>query len=204
MSAVFPGAPAFFAAACRLVGAAARLTKGLEVRGLEHLPRSGPVLVAGNHVSLIDGPLVGAVIGRARMPSFMVKREMFAFPPMAWTLRRLGGIPIDRGARGGDLKALRATLGALKAGGCLVVFPEGTRSRDGRPLKPKSGVGLLARLSGAPVVPVRAVNTESAFSGERPFRLSFGPALTAPRDPQDARAADQAFAEAVMNRIFEL
>lgn len=204
MTPTFPGAPAFYRAACRLVYTTAALAKGVSLEGLEHLPASGPVIVAGNHVSMIEGPLVGWAVGRKRLPLFVVKEEMFRFPPLGWALRELGGIPIDRGAKGGDLKALRTTLSAIKAGGCMVVFPEGTRARAGERLKPKSGVGLLARLSGAMVVPVRARHTESAFSGERPFRLTFGPPLSAPKSPEDARAADQAFAEAVMDAIFAL
>lgn len=204
MTPTFSGAPPFFRAACGVVGAFAGLTKGLSVSGLEHLPAAGPVIVAGNHVSLIEGPLVGCVVGRVRLPSFMVKEELFRFPPLGWTLRELGGIPLDRGARG-DVKALRRALNVLEAGGCMVVFPEGTRSKDGKPLKPKAGVGLLARQSGAAVVPVRARNTLSALSGERPYRLTFGPPLPAPpRDPADSREADRAFAEAVMAAIFAL
>ena len=204
MTPTFPGAPAFYRAACRFVYTSAWLAKGLSLEGFENLPVSGPVIVAGNHVSMIEGPLVGYAVGRKRLPLFVVKREMFSLPLLGWALRELGGIPIDRGAKGGDLKALRTTLGAIKSGGCMVVFPEGTRSRDGKPLKPKSGIGLLARLSGAPVVPVRARNTDSAFSGERPFRLTFGAPMWAPEDPADSRTADQEFAEAVMKRIFEL
>lgn len=203
MSPTFPGAPPFFRAACAVVRAAADVTKGLSLEGLENLPASGPVIVAGNHVSLIEGPLVGYAVGRKRLPSFIVKEELFRFPPLAWTLRELGGIPLDRGGRG-DVKALRSALTVLERGGCMVVFPEGTRSRDGKPLKPKAGVGLLARQSGAPVVPVRARNTMSAFSGERPYRLTFGAPLYAPKDPADPREADRAFAEAVMARIFTL
>lgn len=203
MTPTFSGAPAFYRAACRLVYTAAALSKGVSLEGLENLPASGPVIVAGNHVSMIEGPLVGWAVGRKRLPLFVVKQEMF-FPPMGWALRELGGIPIDRGAKGGDLKALRTTLSAIKAGGCMVVFPEGTRAREGERLKPKSGVGLLARLSGAPVVPVRARHTESAFSGERPFRLTFGAPLSAPKSPADSRSADQTFAEAVMAAIFAL
>ena len=203
MNPTFSGAPPFFRAACCVVRAAAGLMKGVSLEGLENLPPSGPVIVAGNHVSLIEGPLVGWAVGRVRLPSFVAKEELFRFPPLAWTLRELGCIPLDRAGRG-DVRALRSALTVLEGGGCMVVFPEGTRSRDGKPLKPKAGVGLLARQSGAPVVPVRARNTASAFSGERPFRLTFGAPLKAPQDPADPREADRAFAEAVMAAIFAL
>ncbi|TBR24830.1 1-acyl-sn-glycerol-3-phosphate acyltransferase [bacterium] len=204
MTPTFSGAPPFFRAACAVVRGFAGLTKGLSLEGLEHLPPSGPVIVAGNHVSLIEGPLVGYAVGRVRQPSFMIKEELFRFPPLGWTLRELGGIPLDRGGRG-DVKALRRALNVLAGGGCMVVFPEGTRSKDGQPLKPKAGVGLLARQSGAPVVPVRARNTLSALSGERPYRLTFGaPVPAPPKDPEDSRSADRAFAEAVMAAIFAL
>lgn len=203
MTPTFTGAPPFFRAACAVVRAAAELTKGLSIEGLQNLPASGPLIVAGNHVSVIEGPLVGYAVGRVRLPSFIAKEELFRFPPLAWTLRELGCIPLDRGGRG-DVKALRGALTVLGSGGCMIVFPEGTRSKDGKPLKPKAGVGLLARQSGAAVVPVRARNTLSAVSGERPYRLTFGAPLRAPADPPDPRAADQAFAEAVMAAIFAL
>lgn len=203
MTGTFSGAPPFFRAACAVVRGFAGLTKGVSLEGIENLPKTGPVIVAGNHVSMIEGPLVGWAVGRVRLPSFIVKEEMFRFPPLAWTLRELGGIPLDRGGRG-DVKALRSALTVLERGGCMVVFPEGTRSKDGKPLKPKAGVGLLARQSGAAVVPVRARNTMSALSGERPYRLTFGKPLSAPKDPADSREADRAFAEAVMAAIFAL
>lgn len=202
MSPVFPGAPAFFSAACRAVAAAAAGTKGVRCEGLENLPPSGAVIVAVNHVSMIDPPLVGSLIGRVRLPSFVAKEELFRVPGLAWCLRGLNCIPLDRGR--GDVRALRSALAVLESGGCMVVFPEGTRSRDGRPGKPKAGVSLLARQSGAPVVPVRVRNTESALSGERPYRVTFGPPLRPPPEPDAAREADRAFAEAVMAAIFAL
>lgn len=202
MSAFFPGASPLFCVATTLVRGLAAATKGLRLEGLENLPAAGPVLVAVNHVSVIEGPLVGSVVGRVRRPSFLGKEELFRVPLLGWCLRNLDCIPLDR-ARG-DVRALRSALAVLAGGGCLIVFPEGTRSRDGKPGKPKAGVGLLARQSGAAVVPVRARNTGSAFSGERPFRLTFGAPLRAPGDPADPKEADRAFAEAVMAAIFAL
>lgn len=127
-----------------------RLLFGLRSRGRELVPSQGPVLLVANHSSLLDPPLVG---GLARRPvSFLAKAELFELPLFGWFLRRLGAKPLRR--EGGDPGALRMALRVLEAGGVLLVFPEGTRGEEGVLRSPKPGAGMLAVLSGAPVVPV--------------------------------------------------
>lgn len=172
----------------------------LRVRGLERIPASGAVIVASNHVSNIDPPLVGWAALPVRSLRYLGKRELFQIPGLAWFMRNVGVIPLDRGRA--DVGAVRTALDVLGRGRCLLVFPEGTRSRDGRPGRPRGGVGFLAGKSGAPVVPARVVNT-GRFLAFAPLEVRFGEPLRFTGDPAD-RAQCQAFADLVMERVFSL
>lgn len=127
-------------------------------RGTEHIPRTGPVIVAANHISVLD-PLVLAdflVFGAGRLPRYLAKAELFAGRgPLARVLRGAGQIPVVRGTADAG-RALQAAVAALQEGRCVTVYPEGTVSRDPEkwPMLPRTGVARLALLSGAPVVPV--------------------------------------------------
>ena len=127
--------------------------------GLEHLPSSGGVIVASNHLSLLDVPLLGYAIPReSRFPA---KPELFANPLLARFLLSLGGFPIARGE--GDRKALSFSEEVLRQGGVLGIFPEGTRSRNGE-LRPfHRGVALLAMGAGVPIVPAAIAGTDRSL-----------------------------------------
>lgn len=172
----------------------------LKVSGLEHVPAQGAALIAGNHVSFIDPPLVGWAALPKRSLRYLAKMELFRIPILGWFMRNVGCIPLDRSRA--DVGAVRAALEVLGRGRCLLVFPEGTRSRDGRPGRPRGGVGFLAGKSGAPVVPARVVNTER-FLSLGGLEVRFGEPLRFAGDPAD-RAQCQAFAELVMQRVFSL
>lgn len=156
-----------------------RLYFGLRVRGRSHVPRSGPVLLVANHSSVLDPPLVAAATPRP--VSFLAKAELFRVPGFGRLIRALHAHPVRR--EGGDPAALRVGLRILDSGGTLLVFPEGTRGPEGvlRPAKP--GAGMLAVLSGAPVVPVYIQGTGRACPRgsrwPRPVRVTvtFGPPL---------------------------
>lgn len=178
----------------------ARAVWGFRVSGLEHLPPRGPLIVAGNHVSLLDGPLVAMGASPLRYMRFLGKAEIFKVPLLGWYLRKAGAIPLDR--KKGDVAALRAALDILGSGGCLALFPEGTRSKTGRPGRPKAGVGFLAGQTGATVVPARLINTDR-FPRGRPLEVRFGPGLKFCGDSSD-REECLAFAEKVMERVFAL
>lgn len=172
----------------------------LRVTGLENVPRTGAAIVACNHVSLVDGLALALAATPARALRFLGKAELFRVPVLGWYLRSVGMLPLDRGK--GDVAAMRAALGILKGGGCLGLFPEGTRSKTGSPGRPKPGISFLAGQAAAPVVPARVVNTEK-FPRLLPIEVRFGPSLRFEGDPRD-RARCQAFAEAVMRRIAAL
>jgi glycerol-3-phosphate dehydrogenase (NAD(P)+) len=131
--------------------------------GREHLPRTGPLLLASNHRSFLDPFVIGTV---ARRPVYyMAKRELFEKRWQAWILNALGAFPVDRGAGDGDAMATARAI--LERGDCVVVFPEGTRVRPGPLGAPRRGIGRLALETGAPVVPIAVIGTEDVRSGWR-------------------------------------
>lgn len=172
---------------------------GVKVTGLEQVPRSGPLLVACNHVSLVDPPLLATAIRRVRRPHFLGKKELFVPPLLGRFFRALGAIPLDRG--GADLGAMREALALLRRGGALAIFPEGTRVRPGQSRPPKTGVAFLSAHAGAPVVPVRVVGTAD-FPWGRPLEIRFGPPLPAAKD--GGREAASSYARAVMQAVNSL
>ncbi len=180
-----------------------RVFSRIEVRGLEKVPGSGPLIIACNHLSNADPPALLSYTALVRLPNIIAKRELFSIPLLGWALRKWGAIPVDRARAGGDLGALRGCLTALKRGGCLVIFPEGTRAK-GRRLKPKPGVALMAHKSGAPVLCVRIFNSEN-FSKLGKITIKYGPMRTfEPPADGDLKSAYASFSEAVMSDIFSL
>ena len=118
--------------------------------GIDCIPSQGPAIIAANHVSYLDPPLLGAVTPRPIR--FVAKRELFALPLLGRFLRSIGTFPVERSRP--DLRAVRHSLRVLERGELLGIFPEGTRNKRGG-LKPfLEGVGWLAIKSRAPVIPV--------------------------------------------------
>jgi 1-acyl-sn-glycerol-3-phosphate acyltransferase len=135
----------------------------LERIGREHIPSSGPVLLAANHRSFLDPFVIGALTRRPVY--YMAKRELFERRWQAWLLNSLGAFPVDRGA--GDQDAMATARAILDRGDCVVIFPEGTRVRRGPLGKPHRGVGRLALQTGARVVPIAVIGTEDVRRGWR-------------------------------------
>ncbi len=135
----------------------------LDRRGREHVPSSGPVLLAANHRSFLDPFVIGTLTRRPVY--YMAKRELFERPWQAWILSSLGAFPIDRGR--GDEHAMSTARAILERGDCVVIFPEGTRVRPGPLGNPHRGVGRLALQTGARVVPVAVIGTEDVRRGWR-------------------------------------
>lgn len=134
-----------------------RLIFRIRVVGLEHLPRTGPVLIAGNHTGFLDGPLVFMMLPRPS--SLLVKSELYS-GPWARVLAFARQIPVRRGSP--DRAALGRALEVLAGGGALGVFPEGTRG-EGRLESIQHGIGYLALRAGCPVVPVVCLGTAQAL-----------------------------------------
>ncbi len=167
----------------------------LRVEGEANIPRDGPLLVACNHTSNLDPMVIGGYFPRTLFA--MAKREMYFARPVAWFLAGCNCIPVDRGAA--DRRAVVRALDVLQRRGRLLIFVEGTRSRDGTMHRAEAGVGFLARRSGATILPVALSGTDEKGSPGRglmgrreivlrygaPFRLD----LTGRRD--DSAIADE-------------
>ncbi len=108
--------------------------------GHEQIPKTGGVLLVANHCSFLDPPLIGCQV--QRVVHYMTKEELLRIPVLGWTLRHLNTIPIRR--EGIDRKALERAVEVLKRGEVLLVFPEGTRSHDGKIQSPRRGAGMIA------------------------------------------------------------
>jgi 1-acyl-sn-glycerol-3-phosphate acyltransferase len=177
----------------------------LRVVGAEHLPRSGPVLVAGNHTGFLDGPIVFMMLPRPSM--FLVKSELYS-GPWAKVLAFARQIPVRRGAP--DRTALGRALDVLAAGGVLGVFPEGTRG-EGRLENIQHGIGYLALRAGCPVVPVVCRGTAEALPKGKvlprlraPVDVIFGPVfeIEVHGDPRSRTAIAEA-AEQVRRHLLD-
>src|SRR3954468_24634239 len=166
--------------------------------GREHIPADGPVILAANHRSFLD-PFVIATLAR-RPLYYVAKRELFERRWQGWLLNALGAFPVDRGS--GDRDMIDTAKAILARGDAVLIFPEGTRIRPGSLGRPKRGVGRLALETGAPVVPVAVIGTESIRAGWRirphKVRIRIGRPLTFPRVDN----ASPELAAAVTERIW--
>ena len=147
----------------RLLGVLLRTVWRPRVEGLEHVPPSGPLLVASNHLSFIDSIVIPLVI--PRHVSFLAKEEYFTSRrlrdlPMRVFVIAMGAVPVARDQTTDAQASLNVALGVLERGGAFGIYPEGTRSRDGRLYRGRTGVGWLALSSGASVLPVGLVGTD--------------------------------------------
>ena len=137
--------------------------------GMEHVPKTGPVIFAANHRSFLD-PFVIAMLTR-RPVYFVAKKELFERRSQAWLLNQLGAFPVERET--GDRQSMATARAILERGDCVAIFPEGTRVRRGPLRAPRRGVGRLALETGAPVVPVAVIGTDRVRRGLliRPCRV---------------------------------
>ena len=155
----------FYHPGTAIAGFLARLLFRARVEGVEHMPRTGPFIVASNHCSNLDPPILGWATGYQidRVVHFMAKAEMRRWPIVGWMASQTGVYFVRRGEA--DRAAQRFSLEALAAGRPIAIFVEGTRSRDGRLTAGRPGAALLAIRSGAPIVPVAIAGTQRIFPG---------------------------------------
>jgi len=147
----------------------------LKVSGQHHIPKTGGVLIAANHASYLDIPILGC--GMPRRASFMGRLDLFA-GPVGWLMRYLGWIPIrrERVDRGGFEEA----ISRIKAGGAVIIYPEGSRTEDGRLQPGKPGVGMIVAATGCPVIPAYLAGTFDVLPPGakrirlRPMRVTYG------------------------------
>jgi 1-acyl-sn-glycerol-3-phosphate acyltransferase len=136
-----------------------RVVGSWQVEGRQNVPAEGALILAPNHLSYLDPPLVGCALQRPVW--FMAKVELFRRAPAAWFMTALHSFPVQRGT--GDRAALKRTLDLLAAGKAVALFPEGTRSQTGELGEPELGIGMIALRSGAPVVPMAIAGTDSVY-----------------------------------------
>ena len=192
----------------------ARLIYRPVIEGQENIPRTGPLLLASNHLSFIDSIVIP--LAAPRRVVFLAKSEYFTGHGIRGVLRRwlftaLGAVPVERGTLGAAQEALDAALEILKDGLAFGIYPEGTRSRDGRLYRGRTGVAWLAVTAGCPVVPVALSGTQdiqpvgSRIPRIRRVTVRFGEPLDFShlRDAKPGPARREA-TDAVMAAIHEL
>lgn len=173
--------------------------------GAERVPRTGPVILAANHASYLDPPLIGT--GLPRLVHFLARNDLFDHPLLGALLRSWKVVPVDRDGAGAA--GLKAILDRLLAGGAILLFPEGTRSHDGQLQPARPGVGLIIAKSACPVVPVRVFGTYEAWSRHqrrpRPRRLAvtYGAPLDFAEQRAEAKTASKARLKAIYQGIAE-
>lgn len=188
----------------RLLVATILGSRRVHVEGLDNVPGLGGALLVGNHVGTADPPLTGALIPRLDV-YYMAKSEPFSRRWVRWLFRGFNAYPVVRGSA--DRAALRHTLDLLRDGHVVLVYPEGSRSPDGRLREPQAGVGFLARHGGVPVIPVAVWGTEKVLPrGSRRIHrdhvhVSYGPPVSLASSRGDAKSDNRAVAAAIMQAI---
>ena len=197
--------PLFYSGCTLLMKALLLSLSRWQVNYQGEMPKSGPLIIAANHVNMVDPPLLSASIPRRIV--FMAKREIY-FSPGGIFVRLFGAFPVRRGEP--DRQALRQAEAVLREGLALGMFPEGTRSRTAQMQRPKAGTSLIALRSGAPIVPVGITGTEAisglGFIFRRPkITVNVGRPFTLP--PQEGKLTgahlDQ-LSDFIMERVAEL
>jgi 1-acyl-sn-glycerol-3-phosphate acyltransferase len=169
----------------------------------ERVPLTGPVILAANHASFIDPPLVGA--GITRDINYLARESLFRFPGIGALLRSWNSVPVDR--EGGGAAGLKAILDRLLAGGAIILFPEGTRTRDGKLQPARSGIGLTVIKSDAPVVPVRVFGTYEAYGRHlklprpRPIAVKYGRPMNFEKLRAEAKVCSKRWLKEIYRQI---
>lgn len=210
--AILNGSPAFwFMLKFVLAGPALRLLFRPKVTGLEHIPAAGGAIVAANHVSYLDSLLLALVIPGRRV-IFLTKAKYIDKPLLHPILVGAGVIPVAGDSPAATAAAVAAAAAAAREGRLVGIFPEGTRSPDGRLHRGRTGVARIAFASGVPVIPAGITGTDLALPRgkklprPRPVRISFGPPilLAAPGSAGEIAAASRSATGQVMTAIAAL
>ncbi|MEU8591087.1 lysophospholipid acyltransferase family protein [Streptomyces sp. NPDC048664] len=198
-----------------VIGPLLRLVFRPRIEGLENVPADGAAIVAGNHLSFSDHFLMPAIL--KRRITFLAKAEYFTGPGVKGRLtaaffRAIGQIPVDRSGKDAGQAAIREGVGVLGKGELLGIYPEGTRSHDGRLYKGKVGVAVMALRAGVPVIPCAMIGTfEAQPPGQRlpsihPVTIRFGKPLEFSRydGMEDEKAVLRAVTDEIMYAILTL
>ncbi len=172
-----------------------RAAYSIRPEGTEHIPRRGPAIIAANHLSFLDSFFIPLCVDRRKV-TYLAKVDYFRSWKTAWFFRAVGQIPVDRDDRKASQAALDVGLQVLAEGKLLGIYPEGTRSPDGRLYRGRTGVARLALRSGAPVIPCGITGSQEVMpkgarvpklhgeSGRIRVRVRFGEPLDLSRYAQ--------------------
>lgn len=185
-----------------------RFTGGVTLIGQENIPKTGGVILAANHISYLDPPVVGCYL--RRQLHYMAKEELFRSRVVGAWMRWVGTFPVRRGTP--DRKALKHAIDLLGQGRIVCIFPEGTRSPDGKLQAPELGIGLIALRSGAPIVPAAIIGTDKVLPphSTRLYRhrvkVVYGRPLTFPSlcQGKETRQSLEEVGQSTMSAISEL
>lgn len=166
---------------------------GVRVEGAEHIPETGAVILAPNHKSNFDPPIVGVAV-KNRVVHYMAKEELFKNPIFAWILRQFGAFPVKRGSV--DRIAIRRAVKELKEGNMLGIFPEGTRIQREGLGRFHSGMASLAFMTGTPILPVAVIGTIPLPKKKEPIVVLIGKPI-----PVEKQKAEDDKVKALNDRV---
>lgn len=159
----------------------------LHVEGRENVPQTGAIIVAPNHKSYWDPPVIGVAF-HTRIIHYMAKEELFKNPLFGWLIRQFGTFPVKRGAV--DRTAIRQAVRELKAGNPLGIFPEGTRIRKEGLGRFHSGMASLALMTGTPIIPVAVIGSKDLPHKKGPLAVLIGKPVEVKKEkPSDEKVA---------------
>ncbi|MEX2971334.1 lysophospholipid acyltransferase family protein [Streptomyces sp. C184] len=198
-----------------ILGFVMRVLYRPKVEGIERIPATGPVILAGNHVTFIDSLFLGLLVKR---PVYFIGKDEYVTGKglkgwlMAWFFTSTGMIPVDRDGGHGGVAALMTGRRVLEEGKVFGIYPEGTRSPDGRLYRGRTGIARLTLMTGAPVVPFAMIGTDKVQPGGKgrpriaPVTVRFGAPLDFSRyDGMDRdRYVLRAVTDEVMSEVMEL
>lgn len=192
-----------------VVGTSMRVAYDITIEGLENVPSEGAAILAPNHVSFLDSFFIPAVV--PRRVTYLAKADYWDSWKTRWFFETVGQIPVRREDSEKSAAALEAGIKVLSKGGLLGIYPEGTRSPDGRLYKGKTGVARMALKAGCPVVPIGLTGTDQVMPKDRKMpRLSgkvivrFGEPMSLPEGSEHDPMAARAFVDDLMYRIMSM
>ena len=191
-----------------------RVVYQIRVEGLENVPRKGGAIIAANHVSFLDSFFIPLVINRRKL-TYLAKDDYFKSWKTAWFFKMAGQIPVDRSGGEKSERALNTGLRVLRTGELLGIYPEGTRSPDGRLHRGRTGVARLALQAGVPVLPVGLIGTDVVMPKEAKMprltgRIEVRVRIGAPIDTtrfagrEDDRLALRSLTDEILYEIMQL
>ncbi|MDR2399588.1 MAG: 1-acyl-sn-glycerol-3-phosphate acyltransferase [Endomicrobium sp.] len=148
-----------------------------DIKGVENIPKTGGAIISPNHTSFFDPPLTGSAMKRPLY--FMAKKELFDVPVFGWTIKCTNAFPVRRGVQ--DVNAMRHAFSLLKDGSLLLMFPEGTRSKDGKLGRAKAGPGMVACNAQVPLIPVKIENTNTMLKFKK-IKIKYGKPIYPPKE----------------------